>query len=84
MLMVKEDFRRRGIGSELVKYVEDRCKEEKLFTSTNQSNKPMQSLLKKLKYQRSGIIYNLDPGDPELIYFKKISKTETEEEKHSI
>jgi hypothetical protein len=33
----------------------------------------MQSLLKKLEYERSGIINNLDPGDPELIYFKKIT-----------
>lgn len=33
----------------------------------------MQNLLKKLGYERSGIIHNLDPGDPELIYFKKIT-----------
>jgi ribosomal protein S18 acetylase RimI-like enzyme len=71
MLLVHEDFRRRGIGSQLVEYVEGICKEEKLFTSTNQSNKAMQSLLEKLKYKKSGIIHNLDPGDPELIYFKK-------------
>jgi len=72
MLLVHEDFRRRGIGSELMRYVEEACTKEKLFTSTNQSNKPMQNLLKKLRYQKSGIIHNLDPGDPELIYFKKI------------
>ena len=73
MLYLHEDYRRRGIGSKLMKYAEDKCKKEKLFTSTNQSNKPMLSLLKKLKYERSGIIHNLDPGDPELIYFKKIT-----------
>jgi ribosomal protein S18 acetylase RimI-like enzyme len=74
MLLVHEDFRRRGIGSELVEYVEGICKKEKLFTSTNQSNKAMQSLLEKMKYKKSGIIHNLDPGDPELIYFKKITQ----------
>ena len=74
MLYVKADFRRRGIGSELMKYAEDKCKKEKLFTSTNQSNKSMQSLLKKLRFERSGIIYNLDPGDPEPIYFKRITR----------
>ena len=73
MLYMHEDYRRRGIGSALMNYATKKCKEEKLFTSTNQSNKPMQSLLKKLKYERSGIIYNLDPGDPELIYFKRIT-----------
>ena len=78
MLCVKEDFRRRGIGSELVKHVEGKCKTEKLFTSTNQSNQPMQSLLKRLEYERSGITYNLDPGDPGLIYFKKITPSSHE------
>jgi ribosomal protein S18 acetylase RimI-like enzyme len=73
MLYIKEDFRRKGIGTELMKYIENKCKTAKLFTSTNQSNRPMQSLLKKLEYERSGIINNLDPGDPELIYFKKIT-----------
>lgn len=73
MLQVKEAFRRRGIGSELMKYVENLCKEEKLWTSTNQSNRPMQGLLRKLGFERSGIIYNLDPSDPELIYLKRIA-----------
>ena len=73
MLYIKDDLRRKGIGSELMKYIENKCKTKKLFTSTNQSNKPMQSLLKKLEYERSGIIHNLDPDDPELIYFKKIT-----------
>ena len=75
MLQVHENFRRRGIGSALMNYATTKCKEEKLFTSTNQSNTPMQRLLEKLKYERSGIIYNLDPGDPELIYFKRIRQS---------
>ena len=74
MLYIKGDFRRKGIGSELMKYIENKCKAEKLFTSTNQSNTPMQNLLDKLGYKRSGSIYNLDPDNPELIYFKKNHK----------
>jgi hypothetical protein len=30
----------------------------------------MQSLLAKLGYQLSGVIHELDPGDPELVYVK--------------
>ena len=45
----------------------------KLFTSTNQSNTPMQALLALLGYVRSGVIDNLDPGDPELVYFLDLS-----------
>lgn len=41
MLQVKETFRRRGFGSALMRYVENICEEEKLWTSTNQLNVPM-------------------------------------------
>ena len=46
----------------------ERCDTPKLFTSTNQSNQPMQQLLGALGYIPSGIIHNLDSGDPELVY----------------
>jgi hypothetical protein len=72
MLYLKEGFRRKGMGRGLIKHLEKKCKTEKLFTSTNKSNLPMQKLMKKMNYVRSGIIHNLDPDDPELIYFKKV------------
>ncbi|MFW9778508.1 MAG: GNAT family N-acetyltransferase [Candidatus Heimdallarchaeota archaeon] len=75
MLYVKEKYRRKGIGTKLMEYIETKCTTEKLFTSTNQSNIPMQGLLKTLNFARSGIVHNLDPGDPELIYFKRISRS---------
>jgi len=33
----------------------------------------MRRLLKKLGYKRTGRIDNLDEGDPELIYFKRLA-----------
>lgn len=57
----------------LIKCAESKCKREKLFALTNQSNEPMQGLLKKSGFERSRIIYNLNPGDLELIYFKRIT-----------
>lgn len=72
MLYTKEQFRQQGVGRKLVKHLERACTKEKLFTSTNQSNLAMQGLLGKLKYQVSGIIYNLDENDPELIFFKRL------------
>ncbi len=51
-----------------------RCKIQKLFTSTNQSNEPMQQLLVKLGYFEFGIIYDLKPDDAELVYFLDICK----------
>jgi len=74
MLYVEPSLRRRGIGSALMAAIEATCKEQKVFTSTNESNKAMQALLSQLNYKRSGIIENLDEGNPELIYFKELVK----------
>lgn len=70
MLYVQQQYRRRGVGEELMQHLERVCSTPKLFTSTNLSNTAMQSLLAKLGYVLSGVIENLDEGDPELIYFK--------------
>ena len=75
MLYIHPEHRRKGIGSEIVRYVESICKTEKLFTSTNESNLLMQALMAKLRYIPSGIINNLDEGDPELVYFKRLDKS---------
>ena len=72
MLMVDPNFRRDRFGSALVRHMETECRTAKLFTSTNESNAPMLGLLTSLGYQPSGIIQNLDAGDPELVYFKQL------------
>jgi len=72
MLYVDRRFRRGGIGSALLSHVEQRCTTAKLFTSTNQSNTPMQLLLRKSGYLPSGMIENLDEGDSELVYMKSL------------
>jgi len=70
MLYVHPKYRRQGIGVALVSYLFNICNTAKLFTSTNQSNVPMQRLVATLGFGRSGTIDNLDEGDPELVYFK--------------
>lgn len=72
MLYIHSGYRRSGAGAALIKYMESVCKTPKLFTSTNLSNLPMQSLLAKMDYVLSGIIHNLDEGDPEIVYFKRL------------
>lgn len=73
MLYVDSDHRRKGVGGALLRHLELLCKTPKLFTSTNLSNLPMQSLLAKLDYILSGVIHNLDEGDPEIVYFKRLT-----------
>ena len=72
LVYVAEAHRRSGVGRALIEFAEARCRTPKLFTSTNLSNKPMQLLLGKLGFKLSGYIENLDPGDPELVYFKRL------------
>ena len=72
LLYVHTDFRKTGAGEALLKHLESLCRTEKIFTSTNLSNLPMQSLLAKLEYSLSGVIHNLDEGDPEIVYFKRV------------
>ncbi len=72
LVVVAANHRRSGIASRLIEFIEQICPTEKLFTSTNQSNVIMQNLLEKLGYSRSGLIENVDEGDPELVYFKKL------------
>ena len=77
MLYVHPQFRRQGIGSALIRHLINECRTPKLFTSTNQSNFPMQRLLASLGFDRSGYIENLDEGDPELVYFKRLRDNAT-------
>ena len=77
MLMVHPDHRRTGVGSSLVRHVEGLCQSDRVFTSTNESNVPMQALLEKLGYRRSGMVDDLDPGDPELFYSKEPARQTT-------
>lgn len=72
LLSVNPEYRRRGIATALIKRMESMCKTPKFFTSTNESNIPAQKTYEANGFTRSGYIENLDEGDPEIIYFKRI------------
>ena len=73
MIMVNQAFRQQGAGLSLLQQLKQTCLTQKIFTSTNQSNTPMQRLLDKAQFKPSGFIDNLDEGDPELIYFCQLA-----------
>ncbi len=68
LLIVEQGYRRKGLGEMLLCAVQQQCGEERLFTSTNSSNLPMQKLLEKCGFKRCGWIDQLDEDDPEIIY----------------
>ena len=72
LLIVHSDHRRRGVAKALVRQIESICPTEKLFTSTNESNVTAQRVYESMGFVRSGYIENLDEGDPEIVYFKRL------------
>ncbi len=72
LLGVAPGARNRGLASALIRKVEQACTGEPLFISTNRSNAPMRALCKKLRFIESGYLENLDPGDPEIFFFKQL------------
>jgi GNAT superfamily N-acetyltransferase len=72
LVYVAAASRRQGIGTALMTTMCQRCRTRKLFTSTNESNQIMRRLLTRLGFVRSGVIHNLDAGDPELVFFRDL------------
>lgn len=72
LVVVHPQHRRKGIAQALIQHIGRIVPTEKLFTSTNQSNAPMQALCERLGFVKSGWIDNLDDGDPEIVYFKAL------------
>jgi N-acetylglutamate synthase-like GNAT family acetyltransferase len=70
LIYVTPEARRTGAGETLLLYLVSICQTSKLFSSTNQSNRSMQALFAKTGFEQSGTIYNLDPHDSEVVYYK--------------
>ncbi len=74
MLMVAESRRGSGIGRELLRRAQAIVGTGKeLWTSTNESNSLMQALLASEGFKQTGRIENLDPDDPEIVYYKPVT-----------
>jgi GNAT superfamily N-acetyltransferase len=74
LVMVQEGFRRRGIATALIGHVQRIAGTPKLFSSTNRSNQAAHELFHHCGFEESGYIGNLDPNDPEIVYFKRIDR----------
>jgi ribosomal protein S18 acetylase RimI-like enzyme len=70
LLMIDPAFRRSGIGRALLRQALSAAGTSQVFTSTNTSNHPMQSLLQAEDWSFSGELDGLDEGDPELVFYK--------------
>jgi ribosomal protein S18 acetylase RimI-like enzyme len=72
MLIVADGVRRIGVGSSLLSEAAAQSSTDRVFISTNQSNRPMIALLENATWLLSGELEGIDEGDPELIYYKDV------------
>jgi mannose-6-phosphate isomerase-like protein (cupin superfamily)/GNAT superfamily N-acetyltransferase len=79
MVYLAAEQRGQGLGPRLIRFLETQSRSTALFTSTNESNHHMQHVLEKLSYECSGIIHNLDLGDPEIVFVKRLERVNWEE-----
>lgn len=70
LIIVSPSKRRKGYASMLLNYMMRISPTVKVFSSTNRSNVRMQNVFAANGFIQSGIVENLDEGDPELIFFK--------------
>ncbi|MBM7703497.1 GNAT family N-acetyltransferase [Metabacillus iocasae] len=73
LIIVAPNERRKGYATALIQQFEKMAPTKKVFSSTNESNKTMHQVFRENGYERSGIIENLDEGDPEIVYFKQVA-----------
>jgi ribosomal protein S18 acetylase RimI-like enzyme len=69
-LAVQPQYRRNALAGILLEATEQRAVTDRVFSSTNVSNAPMQAVFERYGWKRCGEIDDLDPGDPELVYVK--------------
>jgi GNAT superfamily N-acetyltransferase len=74
LLLVAPSSRRQGVGRALLEHAASVCTTPKLFTSTNESNTAMRGLLEVAGFEPSGVIHNLDPDDPELVFLRRLRR----------
>lgn len=71
LIIVSPTKRRRGYASSLISYMLSHSPTQKIFSSTNKSNESMHTVFHSNGFIRSGMIENLDEGDPEIIFYTK-------------
>jgi GNAT superfamily N-acetyltransferase len=72
LVVVREDYRRRGIAREMFKAVEAMSPTPRLFSSTEETNAVSIRMHAALGFAPSGHIDNLPQGSRELVFYRRI------------
>ena len=72
LVVVRDDYRRRGIAREMFKAVEAMSPTPRLFSSTEETNAVSIRMHAALGFAPSGYIDNLPQGSRELVFYRRI------------
>ena len=72
-ILVKKECRKQGIAKAIVEEIERQCRTCKIFTSTHESNIIAKSFFENRGFIESGVVHNLDKGDPTILLFKRLT-----------
>jgi GNAT superfamily N-acetyltransferase len=72
LVLVREDFRRKGIAREMFRAVEAQALSPRIFSSTEESNATGIRMHTALGFRPSGWVDNLPQGTRELLFFKRV------------
>lgn len=73
VLAVAPERRRAGHAGLLLAFAVRDAPTDRVFTSTNRSNAAMHAVLARYGWVRCGEVDELDPGDPEVFYVKRVA-----------
>jgi len=71
LMIIEGKHRGKGISQYVFDLICEKRNTNKVFTSTNNSNVPMQKALTNAGFIFSGKLEGLDEGDPEIFYYRK-------------
>jgi ribosomal protein S18 acetylase RimI-like enzyme len=69
LVIVSTSMRRLGIGQQLLRAAAHASKNQRVWTSTNNSNIPMRGLLAEEGWKLSGALTGFDQSDDELVFY---------------
>jgi GNAT superfamily N-acetyltransferase len=73
LVVVREDYRRRGIARELFRSVEAVSPGPRIFSSTEETNVPSIRMHAALGFAPSGHVDNLPQGTRELLFYRRVA-----------
>lgn len=72
LIHVQEEYRRQGVGGEMLMTFESQCESKKIYATVPRNNLAAQELVKRVGYSEAGVPPRGDIANPDIIYVKDL------------